>query len=262
MGEQLEFCRQGSIATISLNRVPQRNALTEMMLDDLARIAGDLAADDAIRAVIIRANGDDFSVGMDLAHMQPTEPASSMLALWHRAEKGARLVRSLLEIPQPTICAIQGIATGGATCIASACDFRLADNTARMGYGEVRLGMNLMWHGLGLCVHLVGPARAKQMLMSGKLFPVYTLEKWGFVDDICSQGELDERAVAWAEQYAALPPLAVQMIKRSVNQLSGALDQAILHMDTDQWMLCTQSEDFSEAVNAFLAKRPGNFSGN
>src|ERR1700742_5169609 len=95
---------------------------------------------------------------------------------------GAQLIRSLQEIPQPTICAVQGIATGAGGCIAAACDFRIGADDARVGYGEVKLGMNLMWHALPICVRLVGPARAKQMIMTGKLFDAATLERWGFLD--------------------------------------------------------------------------------
>ena len=74
--------------------------------------------------------------------------------------------------------------------------------------------------------------------------------------------ELDQRARAWADEYASLPPISVQMIKRSMNQVSGALDHAVMHMDADQWLLASQTEDFREAVGAFFAKRKPSFSGN
>jgi enoyl-CoA hydratase/carnithine racemase len=160
------------------------------------------------------------------------------------------------------ICAIQGIATGGGACIPTACDFRIATPSTRMGYGEVKMGINLMWNALPVCVHLIGPARAKRMIMSGKLFDAPTLLSWGFVDELVEPDSLDATARAWAEEYASLPPIAVQMIKRSVNRVAGALDQAVMHMDTDQWLLTTHSEDFREAVNAFFEKRKPDFKGN
>jgi enoyl-CoA hydratase/carnithine racemase len=119
-----------------------------------------------------------------------------------------------------------------------------------------------MWNAAPLCVHLVGPARAKRMIMTGKLFDSATLERWGFLDEVAPLADLDTRAGAWAEEYAALPPMAVQMIKRSINHIAGALDAAVMHMDADQWLLATMSEDYREAVSAFFEKRPPTFRGN
>jgi enoyl-CoA hydratase/carnithine racemase len=262
MSQDLVMHRDGPITTIAFNRPDKGNTLSSAMLAELEQLARSLADDEQTRVVIIRAEGDNFSFGADLGEMEARTERPSVLALRRKAELGGRMMRSLQEIHQPTICAIQGISTGGATCIASACDFRIASDTARMGYGEVKLGINLMWHAVPPCVHLVGPSRAKQLIMSGKLIAASTLAQWGFVDEICPREDLDARARAWAEEYAALPPIAVQMIKRSINQVSGALDQAIMHADTDQWLLGTQTEDFREAVSAFMEKRKPEFKGN
>lgn len=261
MNSHVTVEKQGHVSTITLNRPDKGNALNSGMLAELEALATGFADDEQTRAVIIRAEGKNFSFGVDLEEMTARE-RPSLLLLRRQAELGARLMRALGNIHQPTICAIQGIATGGATCIATACDFRIAARHARMGYGEVKLGINLMWNALPLCVHLVGPARAKQLIMSGKLLAIDTLAQWGFVDEVCPPEELDARALAWAEDYAALPPMAVQMIKRSINRVSGALDEAIMHADADQWLLAVQSEDFSEALSAFAEKRPGEFTGN
>lgn len=254
--------REGAIATISLARAEKRNALSIAMLTELERIARELASDEQTRVAVIRADGEDFSVGADLNEMGGKTAVPSLLMLRRDAELGARLMRSVQEIHQPTICAIQGIATGGATCIASACDFRIGAQDCRMGYGEVKLGINLMWNALPVCVRLVGPSRAKQLIMSGKLYGAATLERWGFLDELCERKELDQRALDWAEEYAALPPVAVQMIKRSVNAVSSALDHAIMHMDADQWLLTVRSDDFREGLSAFMAKRKPEFKGN
>ena len=171
------------------------------------------------------------------------------------------MLRSILEIPQPTICEIQGVAIGGGACIATACDFRVAAEDARIGYAEVRLGMNLMWNAVPLCVGLVGPARAKRMLMTGALVPAPQLAEWGFVDECVPQPRLEAAARELAEELAALPPTAVQMIKESVNAVSGALDASVMHMDADQWLLTAQSQDFREGIRAFREKRAPRFTG-
>jgi enoyl-CoA hydratase/carnithine racemase len=123
------------------------------------------------------------------------------------------------------------------------------------------MGINLMWNAVPVCVNLIGPSRAKQMIMSGKFYDAATLLNWGFVDQVVPLEALDNTARSWAEEYAALPPIAVQMIKRSINKFTGALDNAIMHMDADQWLLAAHSEDMKEAVSSFFAKRKPNFTG-
>lgn len=262
MTAHIDVARDGHIATVTINRPDKRNAITNEMMEDIERIARDFAKDETSRAVIVRAEGRDFSIGADLSQPRFQGDPQSLLIRRRQVQLGGLMMRALKEIHQPTICAIQGIATGGAACIATACDFRIGANDARVGYGEVKIGINLMWHAVPACVHLIGPARAKRMIMSGKLFDAATMEKWGFLDEVVPRENLDATARAWAEEYAALPPIAVQMIKRSINQVSGALDQAVMHMDADQWLLATTSDDFREAVAAFFEKRKPTFKGN
>lgn len=251
------------VATITLNRPEQRNALSQAMLAELERIADDLRGSGDVRAVVLRGEGTDFSVGADIGEMENRLTSPAPLAQARRAAQlGARVMRAVQGIDQPTICVLKGVATGGATCIATACDFRIAAAGARAGYGEVKIGINLMWNALGPLIELIGPARAKRMVMTGALFDAETLERWGLIDEIVPAGSEDARALELAAQYAALPPLAVQMIKRSINAVSGALHAAVLHADADQWLLATQGADFTEALAAFREKRPGRFSGN
>lgn len=252
--EFIKVSRDGGIATISIDRTEKRNALTPEMLSTIRTIAEGFREEPETRAVIIRGEGAIFSVGADISQMGgPTPPT---VQVRRTAEAGALLMRALREISQPTICVVQGIATGGATCIATACDFRIGTPDARIGYGEVKLGINLMWHALPLAIQTVGLSRAKRMVMTGELFDATTMHDWGFFDELVSLETRDDAARAMAEKYAALPPVAVQMIKRSANAYAGALDQAIMHADMDQWLLATRTADFAEGVKAFFEKRP------
>jgi enoyl-CoA hydratase/carnithine racemase len=255
--------REGPVATVTLNRPERRNAVNADMMRELIAVSEAFAGDEAMRVVILRAEGGDFSVGADLTQTPSSAAGPASLLMRRRAiGLGAHLMRAIQEIHQPTIAAVQGVATGAGACIASACDFRVGADTTRLGYGEVKLGINLMWNAAPICVHLVGPARAKRMIMTGKLFDAAILERWGYLDEVCPLADLEARAQAWAEEYAALPPISVQMIKRSVNRLAGALDASIMHMDGDQWLLATMSEDYREAVAAFFEKRKPTFTGN
>jgi enoyl-CoA hydratase/carnithine racemase len=257
--EHLRVERNGAIATIVLDRPEKRNALTPAMLLSLRGIAEGFRDEPEIRAVVIRGEGAHFSVGADISQMGGATPPT--VHLRRTAEAGALLMRALREIHQPTICAMQGIATGGATCIATACDFRIGTPDARIGYGEVKLGINLMWHALPLAIQTVGLSRAKTMVMTGELFDAETMHDWGFFDRLVPASDLTAEAGALAQKYAALPPIAVQMIKRSANAYAGALDQAVMHADADQWLLATRTADFREGVASFFEKRPPDFTG-
>ena len=257
--------REGAVASIVLDRPAKRNALTPASLRQLQRISEGLADDTETRVVILRAEGPNFSVGMDISSLgnrgiEGDGPPPTQL-IRRNAEQGARLLRAIREIHQPTICAVQGIATGGATCIATACDFRIAARSARIGYGEVKLGINLMWNALPLAIELVGPARAKRLVMRGDLVPAATLADWGFVDEVADDAGLLEAARQMAAEYTSLPPVAVQMIKRSVNAVAGALAGSIMHADADQWLLASRTDDFRESVAAFFEKRSATFTG-
>ena len=118
-----------------------------------------------------------------------------------------------------------------------------------------------MWQSLPLCVRLIGPARAKRMIMLGAKEDAQTLLNWGFLDEVVPGSELEVRAFEMAKQYAAQPPIATQMIKQSINVVSNALDQAIMHMDTDQNILTTLTDDRAEGIKAFFEKRDAEFTG-
>jgi enoyl-CoA hydratase len=243
------------VATIILNRPDVRNALNRQLMIDLIDVAQSVSDREDIRAVLLTSEGKDFSVGADLKEVSDMDPSGSLLRARRDAELGRKLLTSIKSIHQPTICAIRGIATGGGACIAAACDFRIASQSARIGLGEVKVGMNLMWNAVPLFVELLGLSRAKRLIMSGDLLGAEMLEQWGLVDEVCPDTDLATAAAQWARQYADLPPVAVQMIKRSVNQYALALSEAVMHMDEDQWILAARSDDFKECVSAFVEKR-------
>ena len=251
------------IKTIFLNRPERLNALNRGIMQELITAAEALHEDDKSRVVIIASKGKHFSAGADIKELSKNAEASdSYLLQRRRAGLGAKLIRALLNIPQITIAAINGVALGGGACIANACDFRIGSDDCRVGYPEIDLGMNLMWQALPLCVALVGPAKAKRLVIGGQHENAFDLLQWGFLDEVVKLDELHAAALTMAKLYASKPPIAAQMIKASVNAISGALDQALMHMDTDQNLLTAKTQDRLEGMRAFLEKRDAEFTGN
>jgi len=137
----------------------------------------------------------------------------------------------------------------------------IASETAMLGYPEINLGINLNWLGLPLAVRLIGPAKAKKIVIGGMNENAQTLLKWGFYDEVHPEGKLMEVVEEVANLYASKPPIAAQMIKRSVNELTYSGDDAIMHMDYDQTLLTHETKDRKEAIKAFFEKRDPEYKG-
>ena len=260
--ELLSIERQGAVATVTFERAEKMNALSRGLMQAIQAAAEAFHDDAETRVVIFTGRGKHFSAGADLSEGGSAPGTGTRLGLRRALRLGPEMTRAILEIPQITIAAVNGVALGGGCVIASACDFRIGASNSSCGYPEVLRGMNLQWISLPLCVHLIGPARAKRMIALGNREDAETLAKWGFYDEVVAPDALLEAAHEMAEAYAARPPIAVQMIKQSVNALSTALDRSVMHADLDQWMLTASTEDYREGIRSFFEKRPGEFKGN
>ncbi len=251
--------REDHIAIVTLNRPNQLNTLNSALMNEIENLTEDFQRDTATRVVIFTGAGKHFSGGADLKEQRPP---STLLEQTRAKQIGPRMIRKIFMMDQITIAAINGGAFGGGACIVSALDFRIGDENCMAGFPESRLGMNLSWIAIPLVVHLIGPTCAKEMIILGKNNDAQTLLKWGFLSEIVPREKLLERAIKIAKNYAEMPPIPAQMIKKSINHIIGALDQAIMHMDADQHSLTMTTEDLREGIAAFFGKRKGIYKGN
>jgi len=256
----LELERFDHITVVRLNRPEVMNALNTVLMNEIEMVSRSFLDDEQTRVVIFAGNGKHFSAGADLKQ-KVSDPDRSLLKARRDSGLGARMIRAISEINQVTIAAIHGAALGGGACIPTACDFRIGTTDCFCGYPEVNLGINLMWRSLPLCVRLIGPARAKRMIMLGEREDARTLLDWGFLDQVVAPENLESASRLLASKYANQPPIAVQMIKQSINAVSSALDDAVMHMDTDQNLLTASTQDRIEGLSAYFENREPEFHG-
>ena len=259
--QHLKIERDGPVATVTFNRPHVANALSHEHLAEIEHCALSFRDDADTRVVIFTGAGKHFSSGADLDQMR-SAPKDPMVLRRRRWRIGERTLHALLGIDQITIGAWNGGALGGGACLATAMDFRIGDQNCFIQYPEIDLGLNLMWQSLPLTTRLVGPSRAKRLVIGGERIAAPTLLDWGLLESIAEDGRLLESAREFAQTYVSKSPIAAQMIKRSINQISGALDRALTHMDADQNLFAMQSEDHVEAADAYLNKRAPEFKGN
>lgn len=261
LGRFLTLEKKNGIAVVTIDRGDGRNALSRELIVDLTAVARSFADDLQTQAVVLASKGA-FTAGADLKDpAMDRRRANGLLERRHVVRIGPDLCDAWEKMEQVTICAIEGYCIGGGVALAAACDFRVMANSAILRLPEIPLGMNMSWHAVPRLVSLIGPARAKQFIIYGEDISAQTALNWGLADEIAPDGEALDAALRWAGRAAKLPPNAVRMTKQSVNAVANALNHCATYMDLDQYVLATTSEDYREAIKAFLEKRAPKFTG-
>lgn len=261
IGNFVRIVRDGAIATVTMDRGDGRNALSRQLILELTQAAKSFADDLETHVVILTGSGA-FTAGADLKDPgMDRRKANGLLERRHMVRIGPDLCDAWERVEQVTICAIEQYCIGGGVALAGACDFRIMARSAHLRLPEIPLGMNMSWHAIPRLVSLIGPARTKQFVIFGERLEAEDARTWGLADEIADDGKALERAQDWAARLAKLPPNAVRMTKQSVNATAAALHHATTFMDLDQYALATTSEDYREAIKAFLEKREPRFTG-
>lgn len=258
--KNLKVERNGHVALVTMNRPDKANALNYDHLAEIEDVANGFREEADVRAVVFTGAGKHFCSGADLTDRSGFSDVP-MVMRRRRTRIGGRAIKALLDMDQITIAAWNGAAMGGGACITTALDFRVGAANCLMCYPEISIGVNLNWYSLPLITHLVGPARAKRLVVGGERIPAKTLEEWGVLDEMVATDQVVDRALELAAFYASKPPVAAQMIKRSVNAISSALDESIMHMDFDQNIFTGGMEDAQEARESYMSGRDPTFKG-
>jgi enoyl-CoA hydratase len=233
---------------------PPLNLVTRELLDELERALATLAVTPAgeVRAVVLTGRGERaFCAGSHVGEFEAQRGSGGR----ERRALDERVASRLAGLPMPTIAAIEGDALGGGLELALCCDLRIASSRARLGLPEVRLAVTPGSGGTQRLPRVVGAARAKALILTGRIIDATEAERIGLVDRVVPAGEARRAAVALAAEIAARGPLAVREAKRLID-LSGELDlDAGLAAELDASDRIFATDDMVEGARAFFAKR-------
>lgn len=255
------YNKEGGVATITLNRPRALNALNSGMIEEILDAVKKTSTDPEVKALILTGAGRAFSFGADASEFSAASAASASNPLSALLAKSQEIIRSLVSMPQPTIAALNGFATGLGLDLALACDLRIAAERAKLGEAFVAMGLVPDGGGTFFLPRLVGFAKAAEMIFTGEPLQASEAERIGLINRVVPSQDLLKSAQELAHKFARCPSLAISLAKKALwKNLHGDVEAA-LQREAEFQKICLESEDHREAVAAFLQKRAPAFVG-
>ena len=261
MNPFLLYEQSGAVVTLTMNAPESRNALTgnnapQEFVDACARIADDTS----VRAVIVTGAGTVFSSGGNLKHMQELfDQPPSAIRHWYR-QGIQRLSTALYNLEVPTIAAVNGPAIGAGCDVTCMCDIRIAADTATFAESFIRVGLIPGDGGAWLLPRAVGMSKAMEMAFTGEPVGAAEALACGLVSRVVPGAKLMDEARALAEKIARNPGPGLRMTKRLMREGQHMRLESLLEMSAGFQSVAHNTPQHREAVNAFVEKRPPNFS--
>lgn len=246
------------IAVVTLNRPGVLNALNRQMLNELEAVFRHLAADDAIRAILLTGAGEKaFAAGADISELNGISGIDGE----RLSTRGHSVFNQIEHCGKPVIACINGFALGGGCELTLACSLRIAAESARLGLPELKLGLIPGYGGTQRLPRLVGKSAALKLMLTGENIPAQEALRIGLVDEVVPREELLPRGKKLAATIVQMAPLAVRACLDVVHRgYDLPLDQA-LAIEAAGFRFCCSSEDKVEGTSAFLAKRGPHWKG-
>lgn len=257
MGEFVRLERSDGIGTIRLDRPPM-NAINAQVREELQAAATEAGQDETIRAVIVYGGEKVFAAGADIKEM--VRATREEMRPWAAAL--SETLTTLASLPVPVVAAINGYALGGGCEVALACDWRVASAEAKLGQPEISIGVIPGAGGTQRLTRLVGPARAKDLVFSGRLVDAAEALAIGLVDQVVPAGEsVYDAAVALVQRYVDGPRRAISAAKQAIDEgLDLPLERG-LALENRLFVELFGTEDQIEGMTAFIEKRRPRFTG-
>lgn len=249
--------RDGAVARVTLNRPEKRNALDLATWRELATTMNALAAEDALRCVVVGGAGGHFAGGADISAFADERDTPEQVRAYGHAEYQA--VRSVQLCPHPTVASIAGACVGGGLEIALACDIRIAGASARFGAPINRLGLTMSFDELRLFVDGVGRAVAMELLLEGSIVDAGRAQQMGIVNRVVPDDQLVAHTTQTVERVTGGAPLVNRWHKKFLRRLA---DPAPLsEEEVAEGYAAFATEDYRVGYRAFLDKRTPEFRG-
>jgi 2-(1,2-epoxy-1,2-dihydrophenyl)acetyl-CoA isomerase len=252
--------RDDGIVRVTLNRPEKKNALTAVMMEDLAEAFDAVNRREEDRVLVLTGAGDGFCSGADLSGVSSGAQQEGGITM-EGMRRAARCVLALHGLTKPTLAAVNGVAAGAGCNLALGCDLVIASDRARFSEIFVQRGLSIDFGGSWLLPRLVGLHHAKELAFLGEIIDAPAAAAVGLVNRVVAHAELESVVDDIARRLAALPPHALALNKQLLNQSSSlTMQQAVENEGASQTILL-RSLDAREAVAAFFEKRPGNYTG-
>ncbi len=261
MTDQLLAEKAGAIGWITFNNPSRHNALTVAMWEALPEALATFEADHEVRAIVLKGAGEKaFISGADISEFEEQRASEEAVARYDELAEGT--TTRLREARKPTLAMIRGYCMGGGLGIAIACDLRIASEGSRFAIPAARLGVGYRMGSLKQLCDLVGPAFAKEILLTGRHFSASEAAQMGLVNRLVPDAELDDAVADYCERLAANAPLSMAATKRMITELLRAGGDGVDQSLCDALVsACFLSNDYTEGRRAFMEKRKPVFRG-
>jgi len=239
------------ICTVKINRPDKLNAMNMDVAKELVEIFENLGKDDSVKVIILTGEGDKaFSAGADIEYMSKISANESE----EYAKLGQLVTGTVENVKQPTIAAINGFALGGGCELAMSCDIRIAANTAKLGQPEVTIGIPPGWGGTQRLMRIVGIAKAKEMVFTGKMIKAEEAREIGLVNQVVELSTLMDETMKMAKTISGNSSIAVRMSKAAMNKGRNADLDTGLGIELLAWRNCFTHPDREERMTSFVNK--------
>ena len=253
----IHLTTKGSVATLTLDRPDKANALSLDMWQALPGLVREVTGNPDAKVLVIRGAGERvFSAGADIQEFKEVFATPETAKAYTNAVR--RGLQALADCPKPVLAMIYGPCVGGGCGLALCCDLRFAADTARFGITPAKLGLVYGFEDTRQLVATVGPARAKDILFSGRLIPAPEALSLGLVDRVVPTAQLADAVAAYADQLCSVSQYSVRAAKATINAIASGTDEATPDIRR-RFDAGFQGEDMQEGYRAFLDKRPPRF---
>ncbi|WP_336010158.1 2-(1,2-epoxy-1,2-dihydrophenyl)acetyl-CoA isomerase PaaG [Acinetobacter calcoaceticus] len=252
---------KNGVGYLTFNRPKALNSFNVDMHREVAEVLNLWSKNPDVRCVVISGEGRGFCAGQDLGD-RVVDPNAEAPDLGYSIETYYNpLIKTIVNMPKPVICAVNGVAAGAGANIALACDLVIAAKSANFVQAFCRLGLVPDSAGTWFLPRAVGHARAMGLTLLGDKLPAETAKEWGMIWDVVEGAELKAKVTELAERLAKQPTFGLSLIKKAIHQsCNNTFDEQML-LERDLQRIAGRSEDYREGVQAFMNKREPNFKG-